>query len=135
MALCSEREDKWISLEMILAYTNLHKLGYAHSVETWMGDKLVGGLYGLSIGGVFFGESMVSLVPQASKFAFYRLVEILKINEFILLDSQYLNSHTEMLGAIEIPDVEYKTLLDNALKSSALFNSRKTINYVNKLKS
>ncbi|MGV9013914.1 MAG: leucyl/phenylalanyl-tRNA--protein transferase [Flavobacteriales bacterium] len=107
--------DSWISEEMIKAYTALHRLGKALSVETWEGQRLVGGLYGVSIGGAFFGESMFSLIPNASKAAFYFLMEDLRSNGFSLFDTQYLNDHTASLGAINVPRVAFHKMLSQAL--------------------
>ncbi len=113
--------DTWITEEMIGAYTALHRAGHAHSVETWEGDELVGGIYGVSIGAAFFGESMFSLVPNASKAAFYHLAEHLRESGFTLFDSQYLNDHTRMLGAIEIPRSEFLEVLQDAIQRPSLF--------------
>lgn len=112
---CGDREETWINEEIISEYTKLHQLGYAHSVEVWRGDKLVGGLYGVHIGGGFFGESMFGLEPNVSKLSFCILCRILIENGFILLDSQYINDFTESLGAIEIPRKQYIEILDKAL--------------------
>ena len=115
---CSLRDDTWISEEIIENYVELHKLGLAYSVESWQNDTLVGGLYGVVLGGAFFGESMFSLVSNSSKAAFYFLVERMKECGFILLDTQYLNSHTESLGAIEIPKRLYLKILDQAITAT-----------------
>ncbi|MGB9771049.1 MAG: leucyl/phenylalanyl-tRNA--protein transferase [Candidatus Kapaibacteriota bacterium] len=112
---CANRPDTWINDVIINSYINLHKLGYAHSFETFKDGKLVGGLYGVSIGAAFFGESMFSLVSNASKVAFYHLVEHLKAKNFVLLDSQFINEHTKMLGAIEIPRNQYLKILKYAI--------------------
>ena len=87
---------------MISAYIGLHQEGFAHSVEIYKENTLVGGLYGVHLGGIFFGESMFYTASNASKIAFHHLMLILRANDFILLDSQYLNDHTKMLGAVEI---------------------------------
>jgi leucyl/phenylalanyl-tRNA--protein transferase len=105
---CAERKETWISDEIIETYCQLHELGYAHSVEAWFNDarfgsRLVGGLYGVTLGGTFFGESMFSRMTDASKVAFVGLTERLRERGFTLLDSQYINPHMESLGAIEIP--------------------------------
>jgi leucyl/phenylalanyl-tRNA--protein transferase len=103
---CSKPRDvfggQWLNQSMISAYIRLHLEGYAHSVEIYKNNTLIGGLYGVHLGGVFFGESMFSKESNASKIAFHHLMVILQENDFIMLDSQYLNDHTEMLGAIEI---------------------------------
>ncbi len=112
---CSERSDTWISPEIIALYNQLHALGKAHSIEARLGNDIVGGLYGVTLGGAFFGESMYNDVSNAAKAAFYFLVEHLKQKKFILLDSQFINPFTEQLGAIEIPRGEYLDLLSIAL--------------------
>lgn len=112
---CSNRPDSWINDVIINSYINLHKLGFAHSVETYKDGKLVGGLYGVAIGGAFFGESMFSLISNASKVAFYHLIEHLKKKGFVLLDSQFINEHTKLLGAIEIPMYQYLKILKHAV--------------------
>lgn len=121
ITFCSQRNDTWINDEIIYAYTALHDLGLAHSVETYKDNILVGGLYGVAIGGAFFGESMFSLVSNASKAAFYILVRHLQQNNFMLLDSQYLNEHTAMLGAIEIPYKNYMHILNTAVEMNVRF--------------
>jgi|GEM_PF-87356 len=113
---CAKRDETWITEEMIKAYINLNKLGYAQSVETYSNGELVGGLYGLTIGGAFFGESMYSQTTSASKFAFFELISRLKDKQFILLDSQYINDFTSTLGAIEIPEELFKEKLNKAIK-------------------
>ncbi len=119
---CSFREDTWISDEIIDLYTELHNRGYAHSVEVYNKEGvLVGGLYGVAIGGAFFGESMFNLVPNAAKLAFAFLLERLKQNKFLLLDSQYLNNFTEQLGAFNITADEYLRLLRIAINISTEF--------------
>lgn len=112
---CANREETWINNEIISAYTNFHFMGFAHSVETFVEDEMVGGLYGVAIGKAFFGESMYSDVSNASKAAFYFLVERLKELDFILLDSQYLNPHTELLGAVEVSKKDYMEILNRAV--------------------
>lgn len=112
---CAEREDTWISDEIVESYIDLHKSGFAHSLEVWKDDKICGGLYGVAIGGAFFGESMYNEVPNAAKAGFYFLVAHLLRQGFILLDSQYLNDFTAQLGAIEIPREEYLALLQKAI--------------------
>ncbi|MDZ4745441.1 MAG: leucyl/phenylalanyl-tRNA--protein transferase [bacterium] len=118
---CSLREESWISDEIIEAYTGLHEMGYAHSVEAWQGSTLVGGLYGVHIGAAFFGESMFSTVSDASKVAFAHLVARLVRREFRLLDTQYINDFTRSLGAVEIPDAEYTVLLADAIAHTCSF--------------
>lgn len=111
---CADREKTWISEELIEAYERLHKRGCVHTVETWQNDKLVGGLYGVTFRGAFFGESMFSEVPQASKAALVKLIEHLNMNDFILLDVQYMTPHLKMFGAVEIDFEEYNKLLYTA---------------------
>jgi leucyl/phenylalanyl-tRNA---protein transferase len=118
---CSEREETWISDEIITSYTHLHELGFAHSVESWFEEELVGGLYGIAIGGAFFGESMFSRMTDASKVAFVGLMEHLQHRGFILLDSQYLNPHIISLGGIEIPRNEYMSRLQVAIRLPCVF--------------
>lgn len=125
---CAAREETWISEEIIDLYSELHYLGYAHSVETWQNGNLVGGLYGVAINAAFFGESMFNFLPDASKASFFYLVELLKKQGFLLLDSQYINDYTRSLGAIEIPKKIYMDKLRTALKVRRLFeiNARKS---------
>jgi leucyl/phenylalanyl-tRNA--protein transferase len=119
---CSERRETWISEEVIDSYTRLHQMGFAHSVEAWEGETLVGGLYGVALGGAFFGESMFSRKDNASKLAFVALVERLNTQKFVLLDSQYLNPYIESLGGIEIPRGEYLRRLEVALRKPVTFS-------------
>lgn len=112
---CANRKDTWLSDTIIHSYINLHHLDYAHSVEAYQNDEFVGGLYGVALGGIFFGESMISKVSNASKVAFFHLVEHLKNRNFILIDSQFINSHTASLGAVEIPREIYIRILKSAI--------------------
>jgi leucyl/phenylalanyl-tRNA--protein transferase len=105
----------WISEEVIDAYTNLHNLGYALSAETWKNNKLVGGLYGVKMGNIFFGESMFSLSPNASKFAFIQLVQHLKNEGVKLIDCQVYTNHLESLGAKMIDRNDFMRLLEQHL--------------------
>lgn len=109
------RKETWINDELIKLYSKLHRLNLAHSIETRINGELVGGLYGVSIGAAFFGESMFSTISNGSKAAFYLLLDILSSSGFMLLDAQYINSHTEMLGAIEIPKSYYLEILSQAI--------------------
>ncbi len=113
--------DTWISDEIIDAYTNLHKLGFAHSVEAYFNNKLVGGLYGVSIGSAFFGESMFHLLPNASKVAFHHLIRILRTNDYQLLDTQFINDNVRRFGAVEIAKTEYMIKLKRALAKKSVF--------------
>lgn len=110
----------WITEEMIAAYTELHKLGFAHSAEVWENNRLVGGLYGVSLGGLFCGESMFSLVPNASKFAFIELSERLHKNGFQLIDCQNHTDHLESLGAFLVSRDQYLKKLDDALEMPSI---------------
>ncbi|MDZ7613175.1 MAG: leucyl/phenylalanyl-tRNA--protein transferase [Flavobacteriaceae bacterium] len=102
----------WITEEMQKAYTALHELGFAKSVEVWMEDRLVGGLYGIDLGHIFTGESMFSLVSNASKVAFIYLNNFLKERNYLLLDCQVYNEHLASLGAVEIPREEFMRYLN-----------------------
>jgi leucyl/phenylalanyl-tRNA---protein transferase len=106
----------WIVPEMMAAYTELHRLGYAHSVESWREDRLVGGLYGMSLGRVFFGESMFSREPDASKVALVRLVERLRGNGAELIDCQQATPHLASLGAREIPRAEFAKRVKDSIQ-------------------
>jgi leucyl/phenylalanyl-tRNA--protein transferase len=108
----------WITEEMLEAFCYMHELGYAHSVEVWQAQKLVGGLYGVSLGSIFFGESMFTKASNASKAGFITLVRELKKRKFILIDSQVHTHHLESMGAREIPRKSYMQLLQRALKST-----------------
>lgn len=113
---CAERNDTWISEDIIDSYAKLHQIGYAFSFESWREGKLVGGLYGVSIGKVFFGESMFHKETDASKIALVYLVDFLKRHDYKLLDTQYLNDHLLQFGAKEVPNEEYEELLALALE-------------------
>lgn len=102
----------WITEDMISAYNKLHELGYAHSVEVWKENKIVGGLYGISIGKIFFGESMFTLIPNASKFGFISLVQKLEDENYYLVDCQQKTKHLVSLGAMGISRSEFKMYLD-----------------------
>jgi leucyl/phenylalanyl-tRNA--protein transferase len=125
MEACAEptsgREVTWISAKIIEAYCELHALGFAHSVETWMEGKLVGGLYGVTLGGLFAGESMFSQVRDSSKVAMVYLVERLRRGGFVLLDTQFMTDHLRRFGTIEIPRADYQARLAQALTVWARF--------------
>ena len=121
MRRCAAREETWINNEIIASYTRLHHLGHAHSVETWQDDKLVGGLYGVALGGAFFGESMFHEVTDASKVALAALVDRLRAKNFILLDTQWLTPHLARFGATEISRRQYMHLLARAVVLSCNF--------------
>lgn len=116
-----EDNGVWISEEMIQVYVQMNQFGFAHSVEAYQNNELVGGLYGVALGGVFYGESMFSKVSNASKVAFHYLIDILKKNDFELLDTQFMNDNVKRYGAIEIPQNEFFTLLDKALQKKCSF--------------
>ncbi len=109
-------EGTWISPAFLRAYQRLHELGLAHSVETWLDGELVGGLYGVSLGGAFFGESMFHTVSDASKIAFYTLVRQLQSWNFTLLDCQVENPHLVSLGGVNLPRHTYLEALSSALQ-------------------
>ena len=119
---CANRENTWISDELINAYKRLHKRGHIQTVETWQDGKLVGGLYGVTFRGAFFGESMFSNVSQASKAALSKLLFHLKEKGYVLLDVQYMTEHLKMFGAIEITYEEYNKLLELSYERACEFN-------------
>lgn len=125
VAGCAEpapgRRQTWINDTIFDLCRKLHVMGYAHSVETWLDGELVGGLYGVSLGGAFFGESMFSRETDASKIALVHLVARLKQGGFTLLDTQFVTKHLERFGAREIPRDSYRQLLNEALKQRASF--------------
>jgi leucyl/phenylalanyl-tRNA--protein transferase len=125
MASCAEsrpgRENTWITDEIIDVYTQLHRHGFAHSVETWRDGELVGGLYGVSVQGLFAGESMFSRQRDASKVALVHLVARLKQQGFVLLDTQFITEHLSQFGVIEIPQQDYKHRLTAALQINVRF--------------
>ena len=127
MELCAEsakgRESTWINSPILNLYSSLHREGHAHSIECWDGDNLVGGLYGVALGGAFFGESMFSRATDASKIALVHLVAHLLEDGFVLLDAQFHNPHLEQFGLIEIPRQDFKKLLKDALTVEAKFYS------------
>ena len=121
ISACSNRADTWITDVIIQSYCDLHKAGFAHSIETWCDGVMVGGLYGVAIGGAFFGESMFSTMSDSSKAAFVALTNKMNERGMSLLDSQYINPFTESLGAIEIPRTEYLKRLESALQLPTTF--------------
>ncbi len=123
MRCCAEREETWISETIIQSYCDLHRHGHAFSVESWHEGKLVGGLYGVALGGAFFGESMYSKMKDASKVALVALVRQLRQQQFVLLDAQFMTPHLESLGAIEISQHEYLKRLNAALQLQRTFIS------------
>jgi leucyl/phenylalanyl-tRNA---protein transferase len=121
IAACAARKDTWINPEIIESYVWLHQLGHAHSVEAWVKGKLAGGLYGVAIGGAFFGESMFHRVTDASKIALVALVEHLRTRKFALLDTQWLTPHLKQFGGIEISRNHYLRLLRRAVELQRRF--------------
>jgi leucyl/phenylalanyl-tRNA--protein transferase len=115
------REDTWINAPIQELYGQLYRLGLAHSVECWLEGKLVGGLYGVTLGGVFFGESMFSTARDASKVALIHLVARLTAGQFKLLDTQFMTEHLSQFGAVEIPRAHYRKRLAEALTRQADF--------------
>lgn len=117
---CADRETTWISEELIEAYKGLQNLGHLHSVEVYQDEQLVGGLYGVSYKGAFFGESMFSKVSQASKCALIKLIEHLRSKSFVLLDVQYQTDHLKMFGAVEIDfdDFQNRLLQSNSVDTT-----------------
>jgi leucyl/phenylalanyl-tRNA--protein transferase len=120
-AATDDRPQTWINDEIVTLYTELFRRGAAHSVETWLEGELVGGLYGVHLGAVFFGESMFSRVTDASKVALVHLVARLRQGGFMLLDTQFVTEHLQRFGAVEIPRREYHSRLQAALAGSAYF--------------
>lgn len=118
---CADRAETWISDDVIAVYTALHRRGHAHSVETWRGGILAGGLYGVAIGGAFFGESMFSRESNASKVALVALVRHLRGRGFRLLDSQFMNEHMRQFGTVEIPRAAYLKHLEQAVGEHTTF--------------
>jgi len=124
IAACAEpmpgRPTTWINGKIRALYSTLHRMGHAHSVEAWEGDEMVGGLYGVSLGAAFFGESMFSRRTDASKICLVHLVERLKKNGFRLLDTQFTTEHLKTFGAIDVPKADYEDMLARAVASPHL---------------
>lgn len=115
-----DRPTTWINGRILSLYKALHDMGHAHSVEAWDGDELVGGLYGVSLGAAFFGESMFSRRTDASKICLVHLVERLRQNGFRLLDTQFTTDHLKSFGAIDVPKARYVKMLERAISSPHL---------------
>jgi leucyl/phenylalanyl-tRNA--protein transferase len=111
----------WINDEIVESYTALHEQGIAHSIETWLDDRLVGGLYGVALGGAFFGESMFHRETDASKVALVVLVERLRARGYVLLDTQWVTPHLEQFGAVEISRADYLRRLEQSLRLDCVF--------------
>ena len=120
---CANRQETWISARIEALYGNLFALGHAHSVEVWENKKLVGGIYGVTLGAAFFGESMFSTARDASKVGLAFLIKHLESCGFVLFDTQFLTDHLASLGAIEIPRATYHELLENAVSGTADFSA------------
>lgn len=118
---CANRETTWISSELIEIYLALNQVGWAHSFETWEGDKLAGAILGLTIGGAFIGESMFYRIPDGSKVAMVKLVEHLRSRNFVLFDAQMQNPHLERFGAYVITDEQYQEFLHFAISQTRTF--------------
>jgi len=118
---CADREETWINSGLRRLYDELHAAGFAHSLEVWRGAELAGGVFGVTLGGAFFGESMFSRAPNASKVALAYTVDRLACAGFALFDTQYLTPHLASLGAVEIPRAEYERRLAEALEIEANF--------------
>ncbi|WP_276607133.1 leucyl/phenylalanyl-tRNA--protein transferase [Rhodobacter sp. SY28-1] len=119
---CADRGETWISRRIQRLYLQLHRLGFAHSLEVWEGEALVGGVYGVTLGAAFFGESMFSRRTDASKVALAHAVHRLRAGGFRLFDTQFLTPHLASLGGKEIPRAEYHRLLAEAVANSAAFD-------------
>jgi leucyl/phenylalanyl-tRNA--protein transferase len=121
VAACADRAATWINGEITDLYQQLHEMGFAHSVEVWRSDALIGGVYGVHLGTAFFGESMFSRATGGSKLALAYLIHRLRAGGFALFDTQYLTPHLASLGAMEIPKSVYQTRLADALTTQASF--------------
>ncbi len=118
---CADRPETWINPEIKSLYKRLHQMGFAHSVEVYRGKELFGGIYGVSLGGAFFGESMFSYATNGSKIALTYLMARLKLGGYTLFDTQFITDHLTSLGAVEISKNDYKSRLSKALLKRALF--------------
>lgn len=125
IAACAEpqpgRDDTWINQRIRDLYVGLYGIGHCHSVEAWDGDQLIGGLYGVSLGRAFFGESMFHRARDASKVALVHLVARLIAGGFVLLDTQFVTDHLRSLGAVEVSRQKYRAMLDDAIEGEADF--------------
>ena len=119
---CAERDETWINGDIFSLYLALHRSGFAHSLEVWEADALVGGVYGVTLGAAFFGESMFSRRTDASKLALAWLVDRLRTGGFTLFDTQFLTAHLASLGAVEISRADYRSQLAAALQKTATFD-------------
>ncbi|MGR3467302.1 MAG: leucyl/phenylalanyl-tRNA--protein transferase [Shimia sp.] len=121
VALCAAREETWINDDLAGLYTTLHHRGFAHSIEVWEDGMIAGGIFGIAIGGAFFGESMFSGRPNGSKVALVYLVDLLRRAGFTLFDTQFITAHLTTMGAIEIPRDDYRRRLGAALRREGRF--------------
>lgn len=124
---CADRDETWINDMLFDLYTQLNRVNLAHSIEVWDADRLVGGVFGVTLGGAFFGESMFSRSRDASKVGLAYLVDRLHAGGFALFDTQFITTHLSSLGAQEIPRVSYRSQLENALSLNAEFNRQGTV--------
>ena len=122
LAGCADRPETWINAEITALYLALHRMGHGHSLEVWAGDDLIGGVYGVTLGAAFFGESMFSRRANASKTALAYLVHRLRAGGFVLFDTQFLTPHLASLGAVEITRTDYRRRLADALTQTASFD-------------
>ena len=118
---CADRPETWINADIFSAYTALHAQGHAHSVEVWQDDTLIGGVYGVTLGAAFFGESMFSRATNGSKTALTYLMHRLRAGGFTLFDVQFMTDHLQSLGAAELPRAEYRRRLKRAIATPASF--------------
>ncbi|MBE9047948.1 leucyl/phenylalanyl-tRNA--protein transferase [Pleurocapsales cyanobacterium LEGE 10410] len=118
---CADRDTTWISEELLEIYLALHQAGWAHSFETWQGDRLAGGILGISIKGVFIGESMFYHITEGSKVAMVKLVEHLRTRQYVMFDAQLQNPHLERFGSYVISSAKYKSLLHRAIMQDCDF--------------
>ena len=119
--LTDSRKDTWINSTIKKIYIEMHNAGLAHSIECYLNKELVGGLYGIKIGKIFFGESMFSFVSNASKVTLIHLLERLKIGGFKILDTQFINEHLKQFGAIEVSNKEFKSIIEKNINKEANF--------------
>jgi leucyl/phenylalanyl-tRNA---protein transferase len=118
---CADRDSTWISDELMDIYLALHQAGWAHSFETWQGDKLAGGILGITIRGAFIGESMFYRITEGSKVAMVKLVEHLRDRQYVVFDAQLQNPHLERFGSVVIDSGEYKKILSQAMIRDCYF--------------
>jgi leucyl/phenylalanyl-tRNA---protein transferase len=120
---CANRTETWITPELKEIYLELHHAGVAHSFETWLDGRLAGGVLGLSIGAAFIGESMFTLIPECGKVALVRLAQHLRRQDYLLFDAQIQNPHLERFGAYQMPEREFKKLLQKAVRLERVFQA------------